>query len=384
MTGLAGALALAGCSSASREGELPPLPGTRDTRLRVEVRADRLEHGWDIGFLPDGSALVTQRPGRLALVSETRAAPVRADLDDVLVRGEGGMMGMLVHPRFASNRRFLTCQTHQAGGRAVDVRLVTWQLSDDGTSARRLGPLLTGLPVNPSGRHSGCRPALARDGSLLVSTGDSARPAIAQDMTSLGGKVLRLDVDSGRPRPGNPFLSAAHPHTRLIHTYGHRNPQGVAVRPDGRVLIAEHGPDVDDELNPLVTGGNYGWDPSNGGAVDVYDESVPMTDFEQFPDAVAPVWTSGGDTEAICDATFLTGRRWGPLDGALAVTALKGSKLLLFRLTEDGRGVRAMSVPPELDGTHGRLRAATQGPDGALYVTTSNGDADELLRITLA
>ncbi len=384
LCGLAGSLVLAGCSAGAGNTRPDVPPAAPDRKLRVEVLTDRLEHGWDVGFLPDGSALITQRPGRLALLRGTRLSTVRANFDDVLVQGEGGLMGMLVHPRFATNRRFLTCQTHQAGGRAIDVRLVTWELASDGTRARRLGPLLTGLPVNPSGRHSGCRPALATDGSLLVSTGDAARPDVAQDRTSLGGKVLRLDVDSGAPVPGNPFLTARDPNTRLVHTYGHRNPQGVAVRPGGQVLIAEHGPDVDDEINLLVPGGNYGWDPSNGGQTDFYDESVPMTDLEQFPDAVPAVWTSGGETEAVCDAAFLRGEQWGPLDGVLAVTALKGSKVLLFRLSADGRSVRGVSVPSELDGTHGRLRAATQGPDGALYVTTSNGSGDELLRISMA
>ncbi|MBA8822815.1 glucose/arabinose dehydrogenase [Saccharopolyspora lacisalsi] len=376
----AGGLLLAGCSGSNGRGAARPRR-TTSGGLRVEVVAGGLEHGWDVGFLPDGSTLVTQRPGRLALVSGGRVRPVRANFDDVLAAGEGGLMGLLVHPGFARDRRFVTCQTHQVGGRAVDVRLITWRLSADGGSARRVGPLVTGLPVNPSGRHSGCRPALARDGALLVTTGDTARPEIAQDLSSLGGKVLRLNLDTGRPLPGNPFLDSPDPATRLIHTYGHRNPQGIAVRRDGRVLVAEHGPDVDDELNPLVAGGNYGWDPSSGGRTGFYDESVPMTDLKQFPDAVPALWTSGGETEAVCDATVLTGPRWGPLDGALAVTALKGRKVLLFHLADDA-SVREVSIPAELDGTHGRLRAAAQGPDGALYITTSNGDDDELLRVT--
>ncbi|MDR7302672.1 PQQ-dependent sugar dehydrogenase [Haloactinomyces albus] len=395
LTGLAGLLTLTGCSGDGRgngqrtTGPSDPVPTTpSSTALRVEVLAGGLEHPWGIDFLPDGSALITQRPGRLALLSGGRLREVRADFGDVLVRGEGGLMGLLVHPEFATSRRFLTCQTHQVDGRAVDIRLVTWQLSEDGNSARRVGPLLTGLPINPSGRHSGCRPGLADDGSLLVTTGDSARPTVAQDLSSLGGKVLRMDIDTGAPLPGNPFLDSPDPATRLILTYGHRNPQGIAFRPAGRarpddqVFIAEHGPDVDDEINLLRPGGNYGWDPSRGGTQEYYDESVPMTDLQRFPNAVPAVWTSGDETEAVCDATFPTGPQWGPLDGVLAVTALKGSKVLLFRLSEDGRSVRSVSVPGELDGTHGRLRAATRGPDGALYVSTSNGSDDKILRVS--
>ena len=192
-----------------------------------------------------------------------------------------------------------------------------------------------------------------------------------------------MNIDTGEPVPGNPFLDSPNRNERLIYTYGHRNAQGVAPRPGGQVFLAEHGPDVDDEINLVQPGGNYGWDPSRGGTEDSYDESVPMTDLQRFPDAVEAVWSSGDSTEAVCGATFLTGPQWGALDGMLAVTALKGSKLMLFRLAPDG-AVQELVVPPELDNTHGRLRAVQQGPDGALYVTTSNGSDDKVLRITLA
>ncbi|MGH3993709.1 MAG: PQQ-dependent sugar dehydrogenase, partial [Pseudonocardiaceae bacterium] len=168
----------------------------------VDVVAEGLEHVWDIGFLPDGSALITERPGRIRLLASTKpAAPVTqvaADLDDVYVQGEGGLMGLVVHPDFAQTRRFTTCQTHQEGGEPVDVRLVTWELSDDAGQARRVAdPLVAGLPLNPSGRHSGCRPTLGPDGYLYVGTGDSARAGVAQDRSRLGGKVLRVDLRTG-------------------------------------------------------------------------------------------------------------------------------------------------------------------------------------------
>ncbi|MEV0701120.1 PQQ-dependent sugar dehydrogenase [Saccharopolyspora sp. NPDC050389] len=380
---------LAGCASANSDDRPAPVStaAPAPSALRVEIVATGLEHPWDIGFLPDGTALVSQRPGRLALLADHRPGalvrPVQADFGDVLAKGEGGLMGLLVHPSFADNRRFITCQTHQEHGAAVDVRLITWQLSEDGSRADRVGDLLTGLPVNPSGRHSGCRLALAEDGALLVSTGDTARPAIAQDRGSLGGKVLRMNIDNGAPLPDNPFIASPNPPERLLHTYGHRNPQGVAPRPGGQVFVAEHGPDVDDEINLLRPGGNYGWDPSRGGAERTYDESVPMTDLHHFPDAVKAVWSSGDHTEAISAAAFLTGPQWGRFDGMLAVTALKGAKLLLFEVRPDGV-IDEVAIPPELDDTHGRLRAARQGPDGALYVTTSNGTDDKVLRITAA
>jgi glucose/arabinose dehydrogenase len=373
MRGLVGVLVVAlvaGCTTTASGGSAPPTQAP--SGLKVDVVVGGLSHAWDLGFLPDGQVLVTQRPGKLTLVEDGRATDLKADLDDVQPRGEGGLMGLVVHPDFATSRLFTTCQTSRE-----DVRLVTWRLSPDNTGAVRVkDPLLGGLPVAASGRHSGCRPTLAQDGSLLVGTGDTAQGTFAQDLKNLGGKVLRIDLATGAPLPDNPT-----PGSRVL-TYGHRNVQGVAVHPKtGQVFTAEHGPDVDDELNLLEPGANYGWDPGQGGTEPGYDESVPMTDLTRFPDAVEAIWKSGDPTEAICGAAFLSGSQWGDLDGVLAVTALKGEKLMLFTLTPEG-GVHSVAIPPELDDTHGRLRGARLAPDGALYVTTSNGSDDKLLKVT--
>ncbi|ATY14825.1 glucose dehydrogenase [Amycolatopsis sp. AA4] len=375
---LAAVLLLAACSAAPASAPAKPEPD----RFAVQEVADGLEHPWDVAFLPDGSLLVPQRPGKLALVRDGRATAVRADFSDVLVQGEGGLMGLVLAADFATSREFTTCQTHQENGRAADVRLVTWRLADDGTSAAKVRDLLTGLPVNPSGRHSGCRPTLAPDGALLVGTGDTARSTVAQDRHSLGGKVLRIDAKTGEPLPGNPFLSSPDPNERRIYTFGHRNVQGVAIRPGtGQVVTSEHGPAFDDEVNLLRPGGNYGWDPSKGGTDSSYDESVPMTDTKRFPDAVRPLWTSGQVTEAISGDAFLTGKQWGANEGALVVVALKGQKLLLLHLDAAAK-VTGVTLPAEFNDKFGRLRAARSGPDGSLYVTTSNGSNDKVLRVT--
>jgi glucose/arabinose dehydrogenase len=353
--------------------------------LDVEVVTDEIEHGWDIGFLPDGGALVTERAGRITHLSSTRAGAVvtrvDADLDEVYASGEGGLLGMVVHPDFETSREFTTCLNHQEGGRPVDIRLVTWRLSEDGASAERVRNLLTGIPTG-SGRHSGCRPTVGADGVLVVGTGDIADGSMPQDLTRLAGKVIRLDLRTGEPAPDNPFIDAEDEQQRYVVSYGHRNLQGVAIRPGtGEIYTAEHGPNVNDEVNRIVFGSNYGWDPSQGGTVGGYDESVPMTDLERFPDAVPAVWQTGGMTEALCAAAFLEGGQWGTLDGALVVTALKGAKLVLLSLDAAG-GVVEVAVPEELDDEFGRLRAARLGPDGALYLTTTNGADDKVLRVS--
>jgi glucose/arabinose dehydrogenase len=382
--GAGAAPAAAAPSSGPASTVAPVRVGTPD--LSVSVVATGLSHVWDLGFLPDGRVLVTERDGRFALLSGTSpgatVTEVAADLSDVYVRGEGGLMGMVVHPDFERSRRFTTCQTHMEAGTPTDVRLITWQLSADGTTATRVAdPMVGGLPINPSGRHSGCRPTIGTDGSLLVGTGDSARGAIPQDLTSLGGKVLRVDLATGGAAPGNPYADAPNPAQRLVWNYGHRNVQGVAVHPDtGAVYAAEHGPTTDDEVNLLRAGGNYGWDPGQGGTVAGYDESVPMTDLSRLSDAVPAAWSSGSPVEAVSGAAFLSGPQWGELHGTLAVGALRGEKLLLMRLDQGG-AVAAVSVPAPLDGAYGRIRAVRSGPDGALFVSTSNGTDDEVLRI---
>jgi glucose/arabinose dehydrogenase len=391
-------LALAGCSAEPSSvdgggaGNAPAAPVAAPTRtgtpdLNVQVVAAGLADVWDLGFLPDGRVLVTERSGRLSLLSGTQpgatVTPVRAELGDVYARGEGGLMGLALYPDFATSRKFVTCTTHADAGTPTDIRLVTWTLAADGTSATRVrDPLVGGLPINPSGRHSGCRPTFATDGALLVGTGDTARGDVAQDLTSLGGKVLRIDAATGGPAAGNPYADAANPAQRLVYDYGHRNVQGLAIQPGtGTAYSAEHGPSTDDEVNLLRPGANYGWDPGQGGTVGGYDESVPMTDLTRFPDAVKAAWSSGSPVEAVSGAAFLSGPQWGELDGALAVGALRGQKLMLMKLGSSSGAVASVSVPTALDGAYGRIRAVRLAPDGTLFVSTSNGSDDKILRV---
>jgi glucose/arabinose dehydrogenase len=201
-----------------------------------------------------------------------------------------------------------------------------------------------------------------------MGTGDATVGTNPQDLRSLGGKTLRVRTDGTVP-PDNPFASAADPRTRLVYTYGHRNVQGLALRPGTRQMWAvEHGPDVNDEVNVLAAGRNYGWDPVPG-----YNQRVPMTDRRKFPGAVRARWSSGRRTVATSGATFLSGAKWGSWRGGIAVAALKGSELLV--LSPRGRVLAVLRLG------YGRLRAAQLGPDGNLYVSTDNGSNDRILRL---
>jgi len=336
-----------------------------------------LTHVWDIGFTPDGTMLYTERPGRVsAFVGGQKR--VLQTLPDVVVASEAGLMGMAIDPQFASNRQIFVCLASTLGGPGNDVRVVRFRVNAEYTALTDRKDIVTGMPVNTEGelgRHSGCRPRFGPDGHLWVGTGDAAMARVPQDLGSLGGKVLRVDRD-GKGAPGNPFGGFA----PRIWSYGHRNVQGLAFRAsDGLGVSTEHGPDRDDELNRLTTG-NFGWDPVDPSGSDAYYENVPMTDTAKFPDAKRAIVSSGTTIIAPCGATFVSGARWGTWDGVLVVATLRGTSLRSYKL-EQGTG-NLQNAGITLTG-YGRLRAVTQGPDGDLYVSTSNGGGtDRILRLT--
>ena len=276
-------------------------------------------------------------------------------------------MGIVVDPDFASNRRFYTCQTHVG----PEMQVIAWTIDAAYTIATRVADPLVGDMPTASSRHGGCRLRFGPEGYLWIATGDAATGTVPQDLTSLGGKVLRVDPSTGAGAPTNPFAPSR------VYTYGHRNMQGLALRPGtSQMWSVEHGPAFDDEINLLVAGRNYGWDPVPG-----YNQGVPMTDLVKFPDAVEAKWSSGSTTLATSGGIFLEGAQWGVWEGRLAVATLKDSKLRLFEFTPEGDFVSQVVVS-ELDGAYGRLRTPMMGPDGALYVTTSNGSGqDRILRI---
>jgi glucose/arabinose dehydrogenase len=336
--------------------------------LSVATLVAGLDIPWDLDFTPDGTLLFDERnSGRIsAMVGGARRT--LATVGDVYANSESGMLGLAVDPAFGSNRRIFVCQSFRTGSSPVDVRVYQWTVAADYSSATRGTAIVTGIPTN-AGRHNGCRLRFGADGFLWIGTGDAAVGANPQNLNSLGGKVLRVDRNTGAAAPGNPFGTR-------VYEYGHRNIQGLAVRPgSGQMFSVEHGPDRDDELNLLRSGANSGWDPVPG-----YNEGVPMTDTAKFPGASRAVWSSGAPTLATSGATFLSGGQWKSYSGALAVACLKASQLRLFFL--DAAGAVAGVEAPMLTG-FGRLRSPVQGPDGRLYVTTSNGGgADKILVVT--
>lgn len=338
--------------------------------VRAEVVQAGLEHPWDIAFADDGRLIVTERIGRVRVFAgpDRNASLLHtAEIADVRAELESGLMGVAL-----DGTSVFVCAT-----RGPDDDPATWRvellrstLADDG-SLPPFEPLpigeITGAP-----RHQGCAVEIGPDGNVWLTVGDANLPADAnpaQDPDRLNGKVLRVGPDGAIP-PDNPLG----PDTPVF-TLGHRNPQGLAFSSDGRIVAVEHGTDENDEVNVLVPGGNYGY-PCFTGADDpgpIPNGCGPATEYR------APAWASGAPTLAISGATFLVGDGWGDWEGDLVVTTLKEEDLRRFSVAAGGTATEAETL---LDGRFGRLRGAVIGPDGALYLSTSNGDDDRIVRVT--
>ncbi|HEU5486295.1 MAG TPA: PQQ-dependent sugar dehydrogenase [Microlunatus sp.] len=351
-------------------GVAPPSADAAAPRLAVTKVAGNLTVPWDVTWV--GSLMLfDQRPGGV-WSKRGSAAPKRVSmaLPTVFAHGESGMLGMVADPKASKNRYFYTCiAVATASGRAKGVEVWKWRLTSD-TRAVKVKVLLTGLPLT-SGRHAGCRLRFRSASMLYIGTGDAAVGTNPQSLSSLGGKVLRIRADGSVPKT-NPFYRKGGK-AKYVWTYGHRNVQGLALRPGGQLWSAEHGTSRDDEVNRVLKGRNYGWSPTPG-----YNEKRSMTDKSRFPKAYGARWRSGSPTVATSGATFLTGKQWKSWNGRLAVAMLKGQGVKLFTVSSGGKITGQSTI---LKG-HGRIRTVQQGPDGSLYVTTSKGSGDAIYRVT--
>ncbi|WP_374968156.1 PQQ-dependent sugar dehydrogenase [Terrabacter sp. BE26] len=376
-----GSIAVAGTLLAAAVLEVAQPPTAEAVpAVRVTTIVSGLSNPWDLTWVGD-LMLYDLRAGQVWSKRGSNA-PRRVSLSgfpSIYVNSEAGLLGMVADPAAATNKRFYTCQAVRGpSGNPLDVRVLRWRLTGDTTAVSDGAPVVTGLPLT-SGRHSGCRLRFGGDGRLYVGTGDAAVGTNPQNLGSLGGKVLRVNWNGTIPAD-NPFYARGG-NARYVWNYGHRNIQGLALRPGTSELWSvEHGSDRDDEVNLSVRGGNYGWDPVPG-----YNEATPMTDLTKFPSARRAMWSSGYPTVATSGATFLQGAAWGEWQGALAVGLLKGQGIYLMRFDPTpgpSRVTRATRIPGAQG--FGRIRTVQLGPDHALWFTTSNGSNDKIVRISPA
>jgi len=292
----------------------------------VETVATNLEIPWGVAFLPDGSALVTERrSGRILQVTGVGEVTEVARIADVRPAGEGGLLGIAVSPDYADDGWVYVYFTGETDNRVVRLRL-------GGTPQ----PVLTGIPK--AGNHNGGRIAFGPDGLLYVGTGDATERGDAQDPASLAGKILRITPD-GDPAADNPFGDTP------VWSLGHRNVQGLAWDASGQLYATEFGQNRYDELNRIEPGRNYGWPEVEG-----------FGGGSTYVDPIATWSTSDASPSGLAI-----------LDGRAYVACLRGTKL--YRIGLDGGNPQQL-----LSGRYGRIRSATVAPDGTLWLTTSNRD----------
>ncbi|GIW42679.1 MAG: hypothetical protein KatS3mg076_3256 [Candidatus Binatia bacterium] len=326
--------------------------------VRVETYASGLEVPWSLAFSPDGRLFVSERPGRIRVVRDGVVDPEPWRVLPVLALGEGGLMGIALHPDFPRQPWLYACYTIDAGGLPQNRISRIREVEGRGAEEEILLDRFPGAAI-----HNGCRLLFGPDGRLYATTGDASQRSLAQDLGSLAGKVLRLEPDGSIPTD-NPFGSSP------VFTLGHRNPQGLAFDPwTGKLFSTEHGPSGEhglrnyDEVNVLVPGANYGW-PLAVGAPGLPEFRDPLL---AYPDLAVPP----------AGATFYSGRLVPEWRGNFFFTSLRGVHLQRVVLDPSRTEVWAIERLFEtgtFQGRFGRLRDVVEGPDGALYVTTSNRD----------
>lgn len=380
-------LAFVPCACSQTVGKIPRQPEERylpdGEGVSVEPWVEGLRVPWSLLFLPEGRALVTERHGAIREIRDGRLLPSPWAVLSVSREGEGGLLGLALHPRFPAVPYVYAMHTYRKG-ESLFNRVV--RLRDAGGRGTEDRVVLDGIP---GGRfHDGGRIAFGPDGMLYVCAGETFDAPIAQDLRSLGGKILRVDpegkIPADNPFPGSPVWS-----------YGHRNPQGLAFREapgltarggTAELFESEHGPSGEygslghDEVNRIVRGGNYGWPTVIGAPSD-----------PRFVDPLV-VWKKASPPSGIA---FCSGRLLPAFAGDLFVASLGGKALVRITFAPAGatfeptRIDRWFSAAPGDEGTYGRIRDVVEGPDGALYFLTNNTDGrgtprpgdDRILRI---
>jgi glucose/arabinose dehydrogenase len=300
---------------------------------------------------------------------------------DLWCEGQSGMNGVAVDPDFANNRFVYVYMASNLSNPRTN-RVIRLTVGTNMTTAASRTDIINniayknaGNAVGGAGAHSGGRIRFGPDGFLYVTTGDNHNPSLPQNLSLLGGKVLRVDRN-GAAAAGNNTPSGGDPR---VYTYGHRNVQGISFRPGtGQPFTSEHGPNHSDEVTPLVAGGNAGWDPQNRPALSCPDNycgyagnptTMPMTDTTRFPSAMRPSWSNNGASQGMGPNTFLTGSQWKAWNGRLAVGIMGGQRLVILALDANGVATGSTDVAGL---TTDRYRSLVLGSDGNLYVIAEN------------
>ena len=325
--------------------------------LNSDVIVDGLNNPWEIVFAPNGDIYFTERDGRIWKMSESGVAKV---IQTFPKSGsvEGGTLGLALHPDFEENNKIYVYQTNLEL-EFYQNKVFSFEVDENTLSNKQL--ILDGIPGAPW--HDGGRIKFGPDQKLYISTGDAINPSWSQDLSSLAGKILRINSDGTIP-DDNPFDSSP------VFSYGHRNPQGLAWSSDGMFVSSEHGPSGEqgyghDEINVILKGKNYGWPNIVGNSSD-----------ENF---VNPITHSGQLTWAPSGMIFYDSEKISSFNGKFLVGTLRGEHLMVVDIDDDGS---LISTEKYFEGEFGRIRTAQIDPDGNLYLLTANGNNDKIIHIS--
>ena len=338
---------------------------------QVQVMASGLDHPWSVAFLPAGGVLVTERAGRLLHIAPGQKPRAIAGVPAVRLESQGGLFDVVLHPRFAQNR--LLYLSYAAGTRGANFTRIT-RARLDGDKLVDARVIFQVSPAKDTPVHFGGRMAFLNDGSLVLTTGDGFDyREQAQRLQSGLGKIVRL-ADDGRAMAGNPFVGVKGAQAS-IWSYGHRNPQGLAVDPvNGRLWEHEHGPQGGDEVNLINKGGNYGWPVATFG---LDYSGATITPFKRYKGMIdgRKVWVP---SIAPSGLAVYRGALWPQWQGDLIVGALVNQEVRRLDVDAAGVIVGQERIFPKISA---RIRDVRVAPDGAVWVTTDE-EKGRVLRVT--
>ncbi|WP_459618511.1 PQQ-dependent sugar dehydrogenase [Bordetella sp. 2513F-2] len=350
-------------------GQLTPSTG----QARATEVVGGLEHPWGLAFLPDGSMLITERPGRLRrLDAQGRLSEPLGGVPEVAAEGQGGLLDVALSPDFARDRLvYLSYAERERSSSGTAIG--RGRLSDDASRLEDFQVLFRQEPKLSSGQHYGSR-LVFHEGYLYATLGENNRRPTAQDLDKLQGKIVRLNPDGSVPRD-NPFVGKAGARPE-IWSYGHRNAQGMAVNPaDGQLWEHEHGARGGDEVNIVRRGGNYGWPLATHG-VNYSGLPIPEARGETLEGGEEPVyWWKR--SPAVSGMAFYQADRHPQWRGSLFIGALASQQLIRLQLD----GAKVVAEERLLGDLGARIRDVRQSPDGQLYILTDSGEG-ALLRVT--
>ncbi len=336
---------------------------TDQHQFKLNILTEKLDHPWSLAFLPDGRMLVTERPGRLRIVDQHgRLSPPLAGLPNIIATGQGGLMGIALHPDFKNNKRVYFSYVAGKHRRAINTELAYATL--DGLTLKDRKTIFIAQPKTNGGRHFGGRLLFDQHGLLYLTLGDRANRESAQQLSNHAGSIVRL-TDEGAIPDDNPFINNKNAQA-AIFTYGNRNPQGLAQHPQTQTIWShEHGPQGGDEINIIKAGINYGWPVITHGVNYVIGTKIGEGTAKAGMQQPIYHWTP---SIAPSGMAFYNGEKFPQWQGDLFVGALKDRMLVRLKINKQS----IIKEERMLINALGRIRDVKIGPDQLLYLLTDS------------